>query len=1299
MQRIYLSNMISVFNLPKESAMPQISITTSLSIYYRKHIILADQYEPFIQSLQKFKEKVELIYKTNETEEHLKGDINHFFKHTFYQQYLINTSGYIDMAIYLGEEITSPLGVLIEVKKPSNITEFPNCSNLNKKAMHELVLYYFRERMGNSDHNAHKNNNIKQLIITNGYEWFFFKGDDFYQHFYKNSALRNEYEKFASGKKDSSNNALFYNEIAKLHIETIQNELPFVYLDLRKIDLDNLTAKEKQNLYKIFSPTHILNLSFGNDSNQLNRLFYNELLHIIGLEESKHEGKNIIGRKQTPHYGSLLENTIFQIEDKGYLRKIKSVETSMNETGKKSFNAALELCLVWINRILFLKLLEAQLISHHPEKKEAQQFLNSNFIQQFDDLNDLFFSALAKHPSERHESIKDKYHHIPYLNSSLFEPTVLENESFDISALKNQTMPLFSQTILKDHQGKRLSGHKDTLAYLFAFLDAYDFSASGTTFNTSSSAETSQKSLINASVLGLIFEKLNGYKDGSFYTPSFITMYMSAQSLRRAVVNLFKTHENSTIETFDDCIHYAHDKFKKEDKLRLNTLINSLKICDPAVGSGHFLVSALNELIAIKSELGILVDTAGNRLRCDIYIKNDELNIIDEQGDFFVYLPNSPQKTCIQKTLFHEKQTLIENCLFGVDLNPNSVKICRLRLWIELLKNAYYMDDGFLQTLPNIDINIKQGNSLISRFTLDDDLKTAFKSKSVKYNLTDYKNAVRDYKYTNNKDKKYELIDMIEAIKNNLSFELAQLTKLSFDIFDTEKKLAAYTQQDIFNVKQTLNHLSKADQLKIKDQKLKDKKKQIELSDKLEKFKKQKAEIDNNQAYRHAFEWRFEFPEVLDDEGNFIGFDVIIGNPPYIQMQSNGGMISDQTKMMNYQTFERTGDIYALFYEKGTYLLAHEGSLNFITSNKWMRANYGKSLRSFLTQNTNTLELIDFGGVQMFDEATVDTNILHFEALKPNQATLQSTNFKACLFTKAYKPGAFIPFIAAHAVIIPPFKTDDAWGIMSPIAAQIKQKIEHIGKKLIDWDISINFGIKTGFNEAFIISADKRAELITKDAKNAELIKPILRGRDIQRYQAKFADLYLINCHNGLKEKNIPPINIDDYPSIKEHLNQFIAQITKRADQGITPYNLRNCAYLDEFSKENIVWKRIGSVIRYSLNDNSALSLDSTCFLTGKNIRFLLTYLNSKLGIYQLLQSAPKTGTGDAIISVQALEPLLIPNLSEEEQAPFITLANQIINAKSENPQADTSHLENEIDQKVYALYGLNDAEIQLIEG
>lgn len=642
-----------------------------------------------------------------------------------------------------------------------------------------------------------------------------------------------------------------------------------------------------------------------NDSNTLNTAFYNELLHIIGLEEYDCQGKKLIRRKaQNRDENSFMEGAIYQLED-----NISDQELL--------FETALNLSITWINRILFLKLLESQIISYHPKQKNDYRFLDINTIPDYDFLNELFFKVLAKQHEQRNASLQEKYKHVPYLNSSLFEKTDNEQKYIQISQLKCAKLAIYKQTVLKDETGKTLEGELNTLEYLFRFLDDYDF---GSDAADESLTKENAKTLINAAVLGLIFEKINGYKDGSFFTPGAITQYMCHEAIRRSVIEKFNSKNGWDCRSITDLYN------KITDLQQANEIVNSIKMCDPAVGSGHFLVSALNEIIAIKNDLGILCDKDGKRLRgYRVVVENDELITYDDLSNIFTYNPQSSESQRVQETLFNEKLTVIEKCLFGADINPNSVNICCLRLWTELLKNAYYIDQtGDLQTLPNIDINIKCGNSLISRFGLDADLKTALRNS--KYNITAYQTAVSAYHNTHNKDEKQNLRELINSIKNEFKTEISKKSPL----FLRRKK----AKDDLFNLHSTITITAfdtPETQKKIKERFDRESQR---LAQEIEKYDKLIHDYENNEIFKNAIEWRIEFPEVLDDDGQFVGFDVVVGNPPYIQLQSDSGKLGKLLETMDYKTFVRTGDIYQLFYEKGYQLLSKKGKLCFITSNK-----------------------------------------------------------------------------------------------------------------------------------------------------------------------------------------------------------------------------------------------------------------------------------------------------------------------------------------------------------------------------
>lgn len=1118
------------------------------------------------------------------TEEFHKNLVVAFLKKTYYEpDHYINVDHHIDLAINNGPNPNSPVGVIIEAKRPTNTNEMITTANINAKALHELVLYYLRERI--TRHNLE----IKYLIATNMYEWFIFDAHLFERLFAGNKALVKQFNEFEQGRMGGSKTDFFYNQIAKPFIGNITGEIEFTYFDLSKYDVNN--DIKLIPLFKVLSPQHLLKLPFANDSNSLNKGFYNELLHIMGLIEIKRNGKKLIERQKDDqrHTGSLIENTIIQLDSRDIPGHVSNPERFGKDTDERLFNITLELVITWLNRILFLKLLETQLVAYH-SNDQAFKLLTTDRLRDYDDLDSLFFQVLARTPEKRNPDVKAAFANVPYLNSSLFEPTPLEHETIFISNLAdNKAIPILPATVLKDRAGKRRTGALNTLQYLFEFLDAYNFSSEGAL-----EIRTEDKTLINAAVLGLIFEKINGYKDGSFFTPGFITMYMSREAIQKAVIQKFNDAKGW------NCTDITSLYNKIEDHDDANRIINQLKICDPAVGSGHFLVSALNELIAIKSKLELLYDKTGKRLKhYQATVENDDLIVTDEHGEFFIYNPKDPESRRVQETLFHEKQTIIENCLFGVDINPNSVKICRLRLWIELLKNAYYKDDGQLETLPNIDINIKQGNSLISRFPLNADLSLALQKS--KWGIRNYRDFIVVYRNAPTKELKHEMRDLINEIKQNFWTEIiksnskeVRLHKVRQEISDNEALLIKRSE------KEEAIWQKKLKKLRAEEQKL-----DAEVKD-----------LKSNKIYNDAFEWRYEFPEVLDDRGNFTGFDVVIGNPPYVQIQKSD---TDYSLVRSrYSTYAQTGDIYCLFYEKGYRILRNNGILTFITSNKWMRAAYGKSLRGFFLRNTVIQELIDLGDSPIFPEATTYTNIIRFE--KSNKTNGIDVYDISSSRNPPDSLGCMLKVLGPST----PMFSEDRFIILDPDMAVVKQRIEQAGTPLGDWDVAINYGIKTGFNEAFIIDRQKKDELIAADPKSAQVIKPILRGRDIKRYKAEFADKWLIATLPALN------LDIDDYPAIRDYLKSFGRRLYQTGeefgrDKNGRPIKSRKktgnkwfetqdqIAYYKEFEKEKSVWAEIvfDSAFYY---DTSGLYPEATTFiLTGRDTKFLTAMLNSQL--------------------------------------------------------------------------------------
>jgi hypothetical protein len=1145
-----------------------------------------------------------------ESEEFLKNLFSDFLKNTWYSPgYFINTHQRVDLAIHTGPDTSSPVGVIIETKKPTNKNEMVNPKNLNVKAMQELLLYYLRETIDNN------NLNLKYLIITNTIEWFIFDVRDFYHCFSQNKELIKLYSDFKTGSLLEKDNTFFYSQIAAPYIKANEKYLNYTYFNITEYEkIIRNWDKEKDNklisLYKLLSPSHLLKLPFSNDSNTLNQNFYFELLYLIGLTEEKEEGKKVIVRNQEGkrQAAALIENTIFQLSD----------DITDDEM---LFDIALELNITWIDRILFLKLLEAQQLQYQSGSLDYA-FLDVKTIKTFNDLNTLFFKVLAVLPQKREEKIKDKYKYVPYLNSSLFDKTENERDYTLISNLQNEEMDIFSSTVLKDEAGNKRKGKINILEYIFEFLDAYDFSSEG-----SEEIQEQNKTLINASVLGLIFEKINGYKDGSYFTPGFITSFICSETIKNVVISKFNTVKDWNAKTLKD----IYNKLNSEDIAEANEIINSITILDPAVGSGHFLVSALNEIISIKSELSILVDSEGRRIK-DYFIKvyNDELIIYDENNNFFEYNYKNKEKQRIQETIFQEKRRIIENSLFGVDLNRNSVKICRLRLWIELLKNSYYTKESKyteLETLPNLDINIKPGNSLISRFDLNIDLKNNL--SDFKYTVKDYQESVYNYKNSTNKDDNKKLLDIISKIKNDFTENSKKQNKLFTEKASLEKRLSVL---GVGNMEMDF----------VTEKQLEDKNRKIEKlqDDILQK----KMEIDafmSGSVYEEAFEWRFEFPEVLDSDGNFVGFDAVIGNPPYLRIHE----ISIEEKEYYKETYHSASnqfDLYQLFYEKGLKLVKKYGYLGFITSNKFCVTNYGKKLRELLAEQYKILSVVDVSNIDVFKEAATYPYIMFL------QNSFEQDN-KLNIFHSGETTSDAILFDQSAEIFQRNLLTGESKNItlnFDAISSGLVYKIEKIGSSNA---LSVYRGRGT------------TEDLVSKKQKNTVLS---ITNRQIIGY--------ILSNDIFYRNKNIYP-------------NDFDVKILMKK----ICYNLE--ASLDDTGKIN----PINTVYVIKTTD----PLLDIYYLLGVLCSKLLTYYART----KYLTTHMRGGYIELRVFEVKKLPIFVPNISSknnnDDYGKIIGLVKEMIDLKKNHANSDLiCKKQKEIDDIVYSLYQLTQKEIEIVD-
>ncbi|GAA7144812.1 class I SAM-dependent DNA methyltransferase [Helicobacter pylori] len=1235
--------------------------------------------EPKKETIENFEKEINSLLEKaprQDGEEFQKNEINSFLKNTY--DYHCNTYEKVDSTIY----VDGKAWVLIEVKALNNKNEFPkNRENPLSKAFCQMVFYFL---------DAIKNNNsIKHAIICNAHEFFLFDCKDLL--FLKEDKRITDFHKDCDQKEGTDpSTKRFYSDLEEYLKKDFKGELRYTHFNLSSYD----PKEELPLIYQVLSHEVLLKQKKTLDANTLNKDFYEELLYILGLEEQNEKGKILIKPSRT--------------------------KNSLSDALKKQYNnlddeEVMALLIAWNNRILFLRLLESLLISfNHFEKP----FLTIENFTNFNALNTLFFEVLAKKNNERLKEIKeDKISgKIPYLNSSLFDKTPLESNGHEIKSLNNKPLEIYPKSVLKKDEKYKNEEDLPLLKYLFTFLHAYDFTT--TPKDIKDNKNTSESRLINPSVLGLVFEKLNGYKEGSFYTPSFITSYMCSESITPIVLDKFNQKYNIECEDLKELKNYLKNSYKEDKRKEYLQVLLTLRICDPAVGSGHFLVSALNEMVRIAYELGLVASLYRHSLR----LENDEIIIHTPTGEIFNYKKphseNDPHHQ-IQKELFELKKSIIENCLFGVDINPNSCEITKLRLWIELLKYSYYIfEEGkntdALETLPNIDINIKCGNSLIFNFPLNSKLtigQTLEFSKNLKAEIKEYKNSVMFYK--EGLGEKAKILQNIAKLKSLIINYFIEKHQAKRHLKESLKAFISEYGDGIFDISTAFG----MEMLKIarhKDNNYKFvptlTKKQpspigVEANKLLIKIKECYETLENLKNSK-TLEWRFEFPEVLDDEGDFLGFDCIIGNPPYIRQEQ----IREIKPLLQKQYpdfYNSTADIYTYFFALSYHLLKDKGFNAFITSNKYARAKYGAKLRELLLKKTTIVSYMELNALKVFESATVDTSITSFIKQTPSkesrfkyyEPTPNDKNDLKSTRTLSMRQNALSTesFIFANATLL-----------------DLRDKMESVGTPLKDWDIQINYGIKTGANEAFIIPTEKREEILNACKTQEErdrteaLIKPILRGKDIKRYSYEWAGEWVINTHNGytsnLKFK-IPPIDIEKYPALKSHLDSHWDTIATRSDQGDTPYHLRNCAYLEDFEKEKIMYPET-SQGAYFIYENSGIFLEKTAFMIVSdvyNLKLLTALLNSKLITFYF-----KNFCGGCILgksgyqyNKHALEKIPIPKITPQNQklAHKITdCAKAILEAKEKDPKANTQQLEKEIDALVYQLYNLTDEEIKIIE-
>ncbi|ALU98581.1 Type IIS restriction enzyme Eco57I [Campylobacter coli] len=1253
-----------------------------LNPYYRKKPILEAELNEFIKALKDYKTSLENNLKNNE-DSLVANALSKFFENLHFEceiKSIHKGNSGMDLALKKDKQIQ----VIVEAKLPHS-KEFFSQSKPNCKALHECILYYLRERKA-------LNSSLKHIIITDFYRFYIFKADLFEELFNKNKYFKEAFENFES--KNSlfkGNTDEFYKECEKLlssekYLDSITRKdlfdepsLKGVFIDIKPIlEQEKPSFSKLKPLFKIFHKDFLLSEFNPNDANSLNNAFYKELLYILGLYESKQNSKLIIAKSEESK------------EEQG------TFYTAINSKLKEeNFETILKLLILWLNRILFLKLIESNLVRFNDDKN--LKFLNFKKIPDFDKLSELFFEVLAKEKSTRKKS---EFAYLPYLNSSLFEKQSIEN-TLEISSLSNDLkLFYYKNTVLKDDKCKAKKGQVGLLEYLFEFLDSFDFGS-----DDEQSEILSQKELISSSVLGNVFEKLNGYKEGSFYTPSFITSYMCKESITKVVLDKF----NAQFDLDAKDISELRKSLRKEDKKAQKELLNSIKICDPAVGSGHFLVSALNVMLSIYDELNLFDE------EFYLEVQNDEILITGRKGEFIEYKrPKTPKDKAhlIQQELFHTKKDIIENNLFGVDINPNSCEITKLRLWIELLKHSFYQsfdDETYhdLKTLPNIDINIKCGNSLVSYFETG---KSLSHYPNIKERIGKYKRIVKDYKegfYTDKSHINQEIKNLKISFKN---FCFADKFKKEMKGFNDKcekysKKYGNFLAVDDENLKFFVSA-----NLTLFD---------FDEKEATKEFANLKKEYDNifNLESNHPFEWRFEFPEILDDDGNFKGFDLIIGNPPYIKEAENKELFTNTKKLRTYQG---KMDIWYHFVGRGFDILKNNGYLAFIATNNWVTNSGAKKLRNIVLEESQILSLVDFSSFMVFDSASIQTMIMSFQKTKPpknyefhfakittqtpiyedalsllkNEKTQNNEILKINLTPKKFIDKT-LNFTKSDYEEL--FNKIQKYGKFYLEEREVAQGIvypqENINKKSLEI-LGNNFYLGQGIQKL----TNEEVENLNLLKNEKILLKPIFESDNIQKYFVKrYNYFWVIYTNSSFKNPN----SMDDYPNLKKHLDKFQNVITSDNK----PYGLHRARDEKFFTgSPRIV------ALRKCVGEPKFSYVDFDCYVSATfyviktqriNVKYLTAILNSKLIAFWLKHKGKMQGNNYQIDKEPLLNiPIVTINSKNQKIADeLINLVDEILKAKEQDKNANTQELENKINSLVYKLYNLTEEEIKIIEG
>lgn len=834
---------------------------------------------------------------------------------------------------------------------------------------------------------------------------------------------------------------------------------------------------------------------------------------------------------------------------------------------------------------------------------------------------------------------------VPFLNGGLFDclddkDNGLYYDGFSDREIvrKNLIVPdflFFGENVGKDLDLSGWFGDKSMKKVdaqgILLILKRYNFTVEE---NTPFDKEVS----LDPELLGKVFENLLAAynpetqttarkQTGSFYTPREIVQYMVDESL---VAHLKRTVGEDLETEYRKLLQYTDEPFELNEEQR-HAIMQSLyncKILDPACGSGAFPMGILQQMVHILQR----IDPDNSKwkemmLNLAVGETKEALmrNISEERLELLMDIERSFDES-INRPDYARKLYLIENCIYGVDIQPIAIQISKLRFFISLVVDQKANDnptDNFgIRPLPNLEAKFVAANTLIGLDKIDPSLFDTDEVKEKEEEMKEARHKIFGAKTVKTKRKYRQRIAEIRQ-------ELSELLKDSGAVGNEGAK--------------QLNSWDMFDQ--------------------------------NASSPFFDPEWMFGVKD---------GFDIVIGNPPYVDAKK---LKSLSSVLKLFTIYNGSADLYTYFIEIGIKSCKHNGIVTMITSNKWMRSEYGRNLRSFINKNT-LIQLLDFGTNRLFN-ATVDTDIIiirkDISSYKPLIASMQECDAKDNIYY----------YLINNSVDV--CLTDDAWLIKKGDKDLINERLKNIKTHLSDLNVKIYRGILTGCNDAFHLTEEEKNFLITEDTKNSQIITPLIRGIETEKYAINRKGLWLLNIHNGLKGKMLP-VDVSDYPSIKNHLDKYYDRLVQRDDKGKTPYNLRNCAYLNELNHPKIIWQAVSKRVAFSYDQEGTLTCDvTTFFMTGKELKYILAILNSKLFEYSLINIYLE---GDTFKSKnKIIQNFPIPQRDDVYSERIENLVDKVIEAKTKDCNSNTFSLEHEIDRLVYQLYGLTDEEIAIVEG